>query len=123
LKNKTEKFKERAKKEKKEIKQDIPLKEIEIKAIELLNEYNTKSRLFSVISKEMDISDAVYGKILGMFIVDCINDMIKDYPEFEVYFNTNDKDIFDVKRVKKIFQNHIGKELREIFIEYLTSLG
>jgi Rnl2 family RNA ligase len=122
LKNKTERFKEKTKKEKKESIPEIPLKEIEIKVLNILQEYNTESRVYSVLSKETQVSDKIFGKILGLFIVDCINDAIKDNPEIEKYLKEKDTEIFDAKRVKKIFQNRVAKDIRKVFIEYLTSL-
>jgi Rnl2 family RNA ligase len=122
LKNKTEKFKEKKKKEKKEHAEPIPLKDIEIQVLNILDEYNTESRLLSVISKEVIVNDKLFGKILGLFILDCINDAIKDHPEIEKYLKEKDKEIFDAKRVRRLFQDKVVPELREQFIAYLTSI-
>lgn len=121
LKNKNEKFKERIKKNKIE-KDIIPLNENEKNVLNILNEYNTESRIYSVISKEGVLSDKVFGKILGLFILDCINDAIKDHPEIKNLIDLNDKEQFDYKRVKNDFRNLIIQDVRSKFFEYLTSI-
>lgn len=121
LKNKNERFKEKAKKEKIQ-KVEVPLNENELKVLNILNEYVTESRMFSIFSKEGKLEDKLFGKVLGLFILDCITDAIKDNPEIQELIDLNDKEQFDYKRVKKKFQEIAVKEVRVKFIECLTTL-
>ena len=121
LKNKNERFKEKAKKEKIQ-KVEVPLNENELKVLNILNEYVTESRMFSIFSKEGKLEDKLFGKVLGLFILDCITDAIKDNPEIQELIDLNDKEQFDYKRVKKKFQEIAVKDVRVKFIECLTTL-
>jgi Rnl2 family RNA ligase len=120
LKNKNERFKEKVKKEKIQKVED-PLNENELNVLNILNTYATESRMYSIFSKEGNLNDKLFGKVLGLYILDCLNDAIKENPKIQDLININDKEIFDYKRVKKNFQEYIVKNLRVKFIEYLTT--
>jgi Rnl2 family RNA ligase len=85
LKNKNEKFAEKSKGKKSKIPQVA--KELEPEAKKLLDEllnYITENRLKHVLSHIGDVTDKDFGKILGHFMKDCLDDFMKDFPEYKV---------------------------------------
>eukprot|EP01156_Anaeramoeba_ignava_P011198 Anaeramoba_ignava/a482295_7.p2 GENE.a482295_7~~a482295_7.p2 ORF type:complete len:330 (-),score=4.34 a482295_7:666-1655(-) len=78
LKNKNEKWEEKAKARKKEIiKKELPEKVKQLQ--ELIMDYVTDNRLNNVLSKTGEISIQDLGKVLGLFAADVIEDFMKDY--------------------------------------------
>lgn len=78
LKNKNEKWSEN-KKYPKRIKVQAPVPEKILKLQEAIATYVTENRLNNVVSKIGEVSDKDYGKVLGMFNKDVIEDFLKDY--------------------------------------------
>ena len=124
LKNKNSKFKERMKRKenssKKSSNKNITLSKEEEKYLNILQEYITKSRLYSVTSKIGTISDKDFGKVLGLFIKDILNDFNKEYgDEISLLEKNTLIDEFNFKKIKVELQKIITEWIRPYFIELL----
>lgn len=107
LKNKNEKWSENRKYHK-SIKKDEPLSEQIIKLQEAILTYTTENRLNNVISKIGEVTEKDFGKVLGMFSKDIVEDFLKDYHEV-----TEDLDKKELKIIKKSM-NKTASELVKI---------
>ena len=90
----------------------------EEKYLNICKEYITESRLLSVISKIVKISDKDFGKVLGLFIQDLINDFIKEY--ITDIDKINDIDKFNFKKIKQYLNKIIIEWLRPKFIQLIN---
>ena len=89
FKNKNEKWSERTKGEKKEIKTTIPFSENEKDIIGKLLSYVNENRLLNVQSKLGDFTPKQTGKVIGLVSQDAFIDFKKDY---ETLWNTIEKE-------------------------------
>lgn len=123
LKNKNYKFKERNKKISNKKQQFNTLTLEEEKYLNILQEFITESRLYSVISKiGNDITDNDFGKILGLFVQDLIKDFNKEYfQEIELLNQTKSEDEFDFKKLKQHLTKIIVAWFKPKFINLITS--
>lgn len=110
LKKKAQSFSE---KRKKPAKRSVTLTDEENNFMQIVGEYITESRLISVLSKDFDSSDVTFknfGKIVGMFQKDILEDFSQendvDYKSFENY-----KEI--KKKLKHEVQDAVRKYLKE----------
>lgn len=97
LKNKNERWSEN-KKYHKTIKKDEPLPEKLLKLQEAILGYVTENRLNNVLSKMGEVSHKDFGRIVGMFSKDVIEDFLKDFKEA-----TEGLDKKELKLVKRSF--------------------
>lgn len=107
LKNKNEQWAEN-KKYHKTIRQGEELPEKIIKLQEAILTYVTENRLNNVISKIGEVTTKDFGKVLGMFNKDVIDDFLKDYQ-----YITDHLEKKEFKLVTKSFNktaNHLVKE-------------
>ena len=79
LKNKNEKWEEKSKAGKKIRKQPIDLSVEAIQKISDMDQYVTENRLRNVLSKIGEVTEKDFGKILGLYMLDLIEDYEKDY--------------------------------------------
>lgn len=119
LKNKNERFKEKKKVKSGEIKTEEPLNEKEKEVLTRFYECITISRFLSVVSKEQPTSDKEFGKILGLFMKDINDEVLKENNKFNQWIE--DKEI-DFKRVSKIAQRNAVEFMKPLFFNYLTSI-
>jgi len=80
LKNKNEKWSEKARTFK-VIKKKAPLPEKLAVLIEAISGYVTENRLDNVLSKIGEVSLSDFGKVMGLYSKDVIEDFLKDYEE------------------------------------------
>lgn len=80
LKNKNQKWSEKEKFGKR-IKVEEPLPEKVVKLQEAILTYVTENRLNNVLSKIGEVTQKDFGKVLGMFNKDVVEDFLKDYHE------------------------------------------
>jgi Rnl2 family RNA ligase len=107
LKNKNEKWSEN-KKYHKSIKQtDKPTEKI-IKLQEAIITYVTENRLNNVISKIGEVTKKDYGRVLGMFNKDIVDDFTKDYHQL-----LEELDKKEVKSINKSIGNLTMKLVKE----------
>ncbi len=85
----------------KSINKSEPLSDQVLKLQEAIQTYVTDNRLSNVLSKIGPVTASEFGKVLGMFSKDIVNDFTKDYREII--------DNLDKKEVKAITKS-IGKE-------------
>ncbi len=95
LKNKNEKWSENRRYHK-SIKKNEPLPEQIIKLQEAILTYVTDNRLSNVISKIGEVTEKDFGKVLGMFSKDIVEDFLKDYHDV-----TDELDKKELKIIKK----------------------
>jgi Rnl2 family RNA ligase len=114
LKNKNDRFKEKEKKPKKVVK-EVVLSEEQEKSISALNEYVTENRLKNVISKIGEVTDKDFGKILGAFTKDILEEHIKD----DESFNNMEKE--DRKVVTKLLSKDVALFLRQRFLNVIDN--
>ena len=119
LKNKNERFKEKKKVKSGEIKTEEPLNEIEKEALTKFYECITVSRFMSVISKEAPKTDKEFGKILGLFMKDINEEVLKENEEYKKLIE--DK-VIDFRRISKIAQRNAVEFMKPLFFNYLTTL-
>ena len=118
LKNKNNKFKERKIQTISNKQNFNNLTKEEEKYLNICQEYITESRLLSVISKIGKISDKDFGKVLGLFIQDLINDFNKEYKSD--IDKINDIDKFNFKKIKQYLNKIIIEWLRPKFIQLIN---
>lgn len=116
LKNKNERFKEKTKKNKIQ-KIEVPLNEYEYDLILKMEECITESRLMSVFSKESPSSDNEFGKIIGCYMKDIIDEVLKENSYFESLIKN---ETVNFKRVKKIIQENVKKYIKPMFWNYIA---
>ncbi|WP_108807446.1 RNA ligase, Rnl2 family [Aquimarina spinulae] len=97
LKNKNEKWSEN-KKYHKSIKLEDELSDKVIKLQEAILTYVTENRLNNVVSKIGEISQKDFGRVLGMFNKDVVEDFLKDYNQI-----TNELEKKELKLITKSF--------------------
>jgi Rnl2 family RNA ligase len=119
LKNKNEKFKEKKKVKSNEVNTIEPLNEKEKEVLTRFYECITINRFLSVVSKEQPTSDKEFGKILGLFMKDINDEVLKENKKFNQWIE--DKEI-DFKRVSKIAQRNVVDFIKPLFFNYLTSI-
>jgi len=85
LKNKNEKWTEKAKQPKVKVKSDVKLTEDAKRSIEVISQYVTENRLKNIISKIGTVTTKDFGKVLSAYIEDIFDDVIKDgnRPDFD----------------------------------------
>ena len=120
IKNKNEKFKERTCKNKAP-KEDKVLSDLENKWLNIMSEYITESRLYSVMSKIEIKNDKQFGMVLGEYMKDLIKDFEKDYGDevSKLESELQDQD-FRMSLVRKQISKMIIETIRPIFLEKLT---
>jgi len=88
LKNKNEKWAEKAQKKKRPVKQKPVISDTAIELWQKLEQYITENRLRNVISKIGKIEKSDFGKLMAAFSQDILADFLKDH---ESDFNTIEK--------------------------------
>ena len=113
LKNKNEKFTEKHgfDESKRKVKEITPLSEGAQQAIEKITQYINDNRLKNVVSKIGEVSQKDFGKVMGLFTQDIIEDFLKDEQEF---FDTLEKS--DRKLVTKQVGQEAAKMVRASFM-------
>lgn len=81
LKNKNEKFSEKAHKSDRKPKVEVVLSEQLQKLLDEAQLYVTENRLRNVISKVGKVTNKDFGKLMGMFTKDAIEEFMKDFPD------------------------------------------
>lgn len=119
LKNKNEKFKEKKKVKSGEIKTEEPLNEKEKEVLTRFYECITISRFMSLVSKEHPTSDKAFGKILGLFMKDINDEVLKENKIINEWIENKE---IDIKRVSKIVQRNAVEFMKPLFFNYLASL-
>ena len=97
LKNKNEKWSENKKYHKSIKLEDEPSEKV-IKLQEAILTYVTENRLNNVVSKIGEVSQKDFGKVLGMFNKDVVEDFLKDYGKI-----TDELDKKELKLITKSF--------------------
>lgn len=120
LKNKNEKFKEKKKIKSNEIKTAEPLNEKEKEVLTRFYESITINRFMSVCSKEQPTSDKEFGKILGLFMKDINDEVVKENPIFDTWIKNKE---IDFKRVSKLAQRNAVDFMKPLFFNYLMSVN
>ncbi len=123
IKNKNQKFAEKMKCKtgKREKFQKASMTDIEINIFNKLLEYRTESRLYSVLSKIGNITNKDFGKILGLFIQDLLNDFNKEnLEEVKILQEQNDINQFNFKKIMKKLQENIKDWIRPFFIDNIS---
>lgn len=112
FKHKTEKFMEKMHhKEKKEVKK---LTEQELHYYNIMREYMTESRFYSVISKIGAYNEKDFGKILGMYLKDLNGDFEKEY------FVEENEDL-KMNQVRKQLSREVSDFIRPLFVQNLEN--
>lgn len=115
IKNKNEKFSEKTgangERKTKEVKSLSPGAQ---QALDKVGEYITDNRLRNVVSKVGEVTNKDFGKIMGLFTQDVIEDYLKDEKEF---FNTLEKS--DRKLVTKKVGQAAALLLRQNFMNVI----
>lgn len=119
IKNKNERFKEKKKVKSGEIKTEEPLNEMEKEALTKFYECITISRFMSVISKEAPKSEKEFGKILGLFMKDINEEVLK---ENEGYKKLIEDKVIDFRRISKIAQRNAVEFMKPLFFNYLMTI-
>lgn len=97
LKNKNEKWSEKKKIEK-PVKESAPLPEKVAALMEVIASYVTENRFENVLSKIGEVSPNDFGRVMGLFSKDVIEDFLKDHGD-----SLNDLEKSDRKMVTKSF--------------------
>lgn len=125
LKNKNDKFKEKQHvKQNKEPKAEIKLNELELKYFNIMREYMTESRLYSVFSKvdTSTLNEKMFGMILGMFVKDLFKDFDIDFSEevkkLEMELNIDE---FNIANARKLISKEVTEFIRPTFLEHLRN--
>lgn len=119
IKSKNEKFTEVAHGKKTEgfAKEAVKLSETGEKMKDMLIAHLTENRLRNVISKVGDVTNKDFGKLMGLFTSDAIEDFDKDYPE---EFNSlEDK---EQKLIKKYFAGKASELIRKNFLNIIDGI-
>lgn len=119
IKNKNEKFTEVAhgKKSNKKPKEAVKLTETGEKMKDMLVAHLTENRLRNVISKVGEVTQKDFGKLMGLFTSDAIEDFEKDYSE---EFNSlEDK---EQKLIKKYFGGKAAELIRKNFLNIIDGI-
>jgi Rnl2 family RNA ligase len=86
LKNKNDKFSEKAGQRKskgpKTVREEFKFSEHALELFEIAEQYVCEARLRNVLSKVGEVSDKMFGKILGLFTKDVLEDFIKENESF-----------------------------------------
>lgn len=123
IKNKNDKFKEKmaAKTGKREKVVEKDLTDLENMTLRWLDEYKTESRLYSVISKLGHVTNKDFGKIMGGFMKDLMEEFDKDYSvKIKELEDTNSVDDFIFSKVTKKFQKNVQDWIRPVFIKIIS---
>lgn len=124
LKNKNEKFKEHVCKTPKEKKELPTLNELELKYFNILREYITESRLYSVFSKldDSQINQKMFGYIQGLYVKDVFTEFEKTYSkEITELESTLPIEEFNFAKAKKLIAKEIVEIIRPVFLEKLNN--
>lgn len=123
LKNKNDKFKEKMNKgHSKTVKEIVPLTEFEKKYFDILQQYITESRLYSVISKVGTVTEKSFGMIAGLFTKDALDDFKKEYEDqIKELEQQTDVDQFNFKNVQREFSKMCVEFIRPTFVKMLNS--
>jgi Rnl2 family RNA ligase len=111
LKDKNEKWKEKEQRSKREKKPPEPLSEGATAYYQEALTYITQNRLENVISKIGSITQKDFGKLLGLFVKDALEDFNKD--------NQNNLDKTETNRVNKLVNAAAATLIREDFINII----
>jgi Rnl2 family RNA ligase len=115
LKNKNEKFTEKANKSKRiKVKKDITMSENFENVLNEVLRYVTENRLKNVISKFGDVTEKDFGKLSGMFTQDALKDFRKDN---EILIETLEKD--EEKVLNKQTNTECANLLRSNFLNVI----
>jgi Rnl2 family RNA ligase len=118
LKNKNEKFKEKEASDKtKAPKPKIKLTEQEKTIIDTASQYATENRLRNVISHIGEIDQKMFGKLLGLFCKDVLEEMEKDQPEL---FEGLEKDRRSI--INKAINKNVQVFIRERFLNIIDGV-
>lgn len=111
LKSKNKKFSEKKEKKKKE---KIELSEEANTIYNNISQYITENKLRSILSKFGEVTDKDFGKLLGTFVQDIIEDYNKDYEEIEI-------DKKERKIINKLVNKEAGNLIRENFLNIIDN--
>jgi len=117
LKNKNEKFSENLSKDKTSLKQTkvaSALSPEEQEILDLVDSYINENRLRSVLSKVGQVTDKMFGKLLGMFSQDVISDLRKDHEEKFSKF-----DVSQNKTINKRINMVVSTFIRDRFLNII----
>lgn len=109
LKSKNEIFSEKSK-EKKKVK-DMTLTEEQQEVLGGLMQYMNENRLHAVLSKIGPITNKDFGKVLGLFVQDLLEDYNKDDGVLE------NLEMADQKKIRKTLNSHVTEFIRPIFVD------
>ena len=121
IKNKNDKFKERTIKAPKEKVEEIPMNDLELKYFNIMREYMSESRLYSVISKIGEVNQKKFGMIMGLFVKDLLEDFNSEYQdEIKKIEKETDVDNFNFKKALKAIQKEAADFIRPTFLKILN---
>lgn len=120
LKNKNERFKEKKNVKSNDVKQPDPLNEKEEEVLTRFYECITISRFMSVCSKEQPTSEKEFGKVLGLFMKDITDEVLKENQSFNDWIENKE---IDFKRISKISQRSAVEFIKPLFFNYLMSVN
>ena len=115
LKNKNDKFKERSRgPREKKTQHPITFSEEEQRLLDELITYLNANRIRSVISKLGTITTKQFGKLMGLTSQDCMEDFVKDYPEFKK------QELVSRKKISNQFMKyHVAPMIRADFLNII----
>lgn len=111
LKNKNANFTEKSKEVKAKIAKQFPEELLPLRDTAL--QYINDNRLHNVISKVGSVAQNEFGKLVGLFVKDIVEDFSKENPEFLEL----DKD--DRKKINKSINGHAANFIRPNFVNIL----
>jgi Rnl2 family RNA ligase len=114
LKSKNEKFSEKSKEKKPNLK---PLSENLQKIVDDISCYVTENRLRNVLSHIGTVTKKDFGKIMGVFVKDIMDDYMKDFGDT---LNTLEK--IDRKSVNKLINSMAANLIRSNFLNIVDGV-
>lgn len=114
FKKKSKKFLEKESKPNKNKDKDKSLNEGQQKYLSVLSEYVTESRLKSLLSKFGEVTQKDFGKLMGLYTVDVLEDYQKDYSD-----NPKETTGDDWKGINKALQNEVSMLIRKNFVNII----
>jgi hypothetical protein len=111
LKNKNSKFKEKG-----TAKVAKPLEDmsaVDVALFTMVSMYLVESRLNAVISKEKELTQKDFGRIMGLFMQDAINDFTEDAIKDEEDLDLNDDEEFNLKKMAEDYKR-LNRELQKV---------
>lgn len=120
LKNKNEKFKEKHDKQKNrkdKPKPDLSMNEAETELYEEGLRYINENRLRNVLSHIGPVNDKMFGKVMGLFHKDVLEDWRKDNED-----TLNELDKKRVRVIEKRIQQEVAEMIREYFLNIIDGV-